>query len=61
MPQFTIGAKITELYVDLEIRADSLEDALEKGKKLKIPEFIDFKGSWIDGEEIKITGVHEND
>ena len=46
--------------VIVEIRARSLEDALEKSKELKEEDFVTVNGEYCDGE-FEITGVLRND
>lgn len=44
------------LDTDVEISAASLEEALQKGKQIKLTEVVSFDGNYNDGE-IKVTGV----
>lgn len=46
--------------VSVEIRARSLEDALEKAKELEEEDFVTVNGEYCDGE-FEITGVIRND
>lgn len=46
--------------VSVEIRAQSLEEALEKAKELDEEDFVTVNGEYADGE-FEITGVLKND
>ena len=46
------------IETSIEIQANSLEDALEQSKSLKIGEFVEIIGEHNDSE-MKITGVYE--
>lgn len=49
-----------KLSTDLEISADSFEEALEKAREFKTTDIIEFTGGHNDSE-VKITGVYSND
>jgi hypothetical protein len=59
LKSFSIWAKLN-LDVLINIKAESLEDAVEKSKELKELDFVDIKGEFNDGN-IKITGAHEDE
>ena len=46
-----------EISTDIEIKADSLQDALDQSKDLKIHDFIKIYGNYNDGKIKEITGV----
>jgi hypothetical protein len=54
---FFISAKIL-IEANLEITANSLEEALEKSRELKIGEFVDVTAELMDSS-LKITQVYE--
>lgn len=54
---YIVMTKIT-LDTDLEISAESLEDALTKSKEFDIHSFVDMHGNYNDGS-CRITGVFE--
>lgn len=54
---FTVLIEL-KLFTDTEIYAESLEEALEKARGLKITDVIQFEGSHNDSE-FKVTGVFE--
>ena len=53
---YTVQAKL-DLVVSINISARSLEEALEKSKQLKVQDFVDILGDYIDGE-MEITGMY---
>lgn len=52
---YTVCLKI-DLMTDVEISAESLEDALIKARNLKTTDVIEFEGNHNDSE-IQVTGV----
>jgi len=58
MNSYTIMAKL-ELECDIEIKAESLLDALEKSEKLTANDFIEFNGQFLDGS-LHIKGMIES-
>jgi len=57
MGNYCIQGKLT-LEVCLSISAKNLDEALEKSKKLKVDDFVEFKGDFCDGN-MKIVGIFE--
>lgn len=56
---YTVIAKI-EAECDVEVKAESLEEALEKGRKLTVPDFVKAtSGTFNDFEKPHIIGVWE--
>lgn len=55
---FNVQARIF-LEVGLEVKADSMELAIETAKKLKLQDFVTIKGDHNDSK-YGITGVFEN-
>jgi len=55
---FVVMGKI-KLDTDIEISAESLEDALDKAKELNIHDFIQIKGGYNDGGS-EVYGVFES-
>lgn len=55
---FHIYAKVL-IETSIEIGAETLQDALEKSKTLKIDDFVDILGENCDNE-LKITGIYED-
>ena len=56
--QFLIGARIT-VETNCVVRADSLEEALDIGRTLKLSDFIEIKGDHNDSS-LKIDSIFEN-
>ena len=56
---FSVWAKLN-LDVSIEIKAESLEDAVVRSKELKEHDFVEFLGDFNDGD-MKITGVFESE
>jgi hypothetical protein len=56
LKQFTVSAKL-DLLVSVEVTARSLDEALEKSKSLKVQDFVDVDGDYLDGE-MEITGIY---
>lgn len=54
---YQITAKL-ELQVDIEVFAASLEEALAQSNDLKVSDFVEFKGDYIDGG-MRISAVYE--
>jgi hypothetical protein len=54
---YTIMARLV-LDVDVEVSAESLDEALAKSKDLDVHDFADIKGGYNDGS-MNITGVFE--
>lgn len=54
--RYTIVAKL-EVEADVEITADSLEDAVAQARTLKVPDFVSFTGEFVDGKDVEIKGV----
>lgn len=59
MKIYGVRAKCIQ-YVNVEIRAMNLDDALAKSKEMKECEFVQVNGEYWDGS-FRITGVLEND
>lgn len=55
---YTVNAKLVDFWVDAEILAASLEDAVQKANALEVEDFVEIHGDWIDGH-MKIIGVIE--
>lgn len=55
---FTVYAKV-EVDCGIDIKAESLEDAVSKANELKETDFVDVLDEYQDGK-LKITGVFEN-
>ena len=55
---FSVNADL-KIWAGIEIKAESLEDALEQGRKLKELDFITVKGEFLDGS-IKLSGLYES-
>lgn len=55
---FHIYARVL-IDTSIEIKAETLEDALIKSKELKIQDYVDILGENCDNE-MKITGVYED-
>jgi len=53
---FSVESKF-EISVMKTIEAESMEDALEKAKTLRVPDFVSFNGDWMDGDNIEIITV----
>lgn len=56
LEEFIITANL-KLQVDITIRAESLEDAVQRSKELKVHDFVSIKGEYNDGV-LKITGAY---
>ena len=56
---FTVMAKV-EIDCNISIRAESLEDAVDKSAKLTETDFVEIHGDYIDGK-LKISGCYEDD
>lgn len=54
---YTVQAKL-DLFVSIEVRAQSLADALEQSKTLKETDFVEIGGEFIDGS-MEVTGVYK--
>lgn len=50
----------TDHLINIEIKAESLEDAVAKSKELKEEDFVEVLGEYADGN-FEITGVLRND
>ena len=59
LKSFSVMAKV-EIETSITIRAESLEDAVEKATNLKEADFVEIHGEFVGGE-VKITGCYEND
>ena len=58
LKSFTIYADIT-INCGIDIKAESIEDAIEKSRKLDVTDFVEIFGDYNDGS-ITIQGVFEN-
>ena len=47
--------------VNITIAAASLEEAIQKAKEFKVPDFVERVGDYVDYEDVRITGVWENE
>lgn len=56
---YGVWAKTSHL-TNIEIKADSLEDAVAKAKELKEEDFVEVHGEYVDGS-FEIRGVLRND
>jgi hypothetical protein len=56
LQDFIITANL-KLQVDITIKAESLEDAVQKSQTLIVPDFVNIKGEYNDGN-IKIVGAY---
>lgn len=56
LQEFIITANL-KLQVDISIKAESLEDAVQKSQTLIVPDFVSIKGEYNDGV-LKITGAY---
>lgn len=54
---YLVSAKL-EVEADIEIKGESLEDALSQARDLTVLDFIEFKNTYIDGEH-KIVSIYE--
>jgi hypothetical protein len=57
---YAVSAKLV-LYIDLEIGAGSLEEAVSAARDLKVQDFVEIHGDFIDSECPQITGVYLRD
>ncbi len=55
---YHIYAKLL-IETSIEVKGETLEDALSKSKELKITDFVDILGEHCDSD-YKITGVYED-
>jgi hypothetical protein len=55
---FHVYARVL-LDTSIKIRGETLEDALQKSRELKVSDFVDILGENCDNE-LKITGVYED-
>ena len=58
MRNYLIDSTI-KVVTNIEIKAESLQDALDQSKELKMQDFITVKGDWIDGNIVAITGIND--
>lgn len=58
LKSFNVMAKL-QLECGIDVKAESLEDAIDKARQLKELDFVDMKGDFNDGS-IKVFGVWEN-
>lgn len=42
----------------VEVKAESLEDAIARGREFKMKDVVDFDTDWVDGD-ITVNGVYE--
>ena len=56
---FTVSASI-KVNCTIDIKAESLEDALEQAREMRVINFVDFKGEWIDGDIEEIDAIYKN-
>ncbi len=56
LKSYTVYAKVT-VECGINIKAESLEDAVEKANELKETDFVEIFDNYMDGN-LKITGVH---
>ena len=56
LQDFIITANL-KLQVDITIKAESLEDAVQKSQTLNVSDFVNIKGEYNDGN-LKITGAY---
>lgn len=54
--RYLVNAKFLDFWVDLEVLAESLDDATEQAKELTVEDFVTIHGDWIDGQ-MQIIGV----
>ena len=47
-----------KLSTDVEIKADSFEQAIEEAKKLAVTDIVEFEGNFNDGE-VEVMGVYK--
>ena len=57
MKTFQVSAKLN-LFVTNEVKAETLEEALEQARKMKEQDFITINGEFLDGS-MEITGIYE--
>jgi len=57
MKTFNVSAKL-DLFVTAEVKAETLEEALEQARKMKEQDFITINGEFLDGS-MEITGIYE--
>jgi len=57
MKTFQVSAKLN-LFVTNEVKAETLEEALEQARKLKEQDFVTINGEFLDGS-MEITGIYE--
>lgn len=55
---YTVSARVV-VEVDIEIKGDSLDDALGQSKELDIGDFISPVGNLIDYDDFRIRGIFE--
>ena len=60
MTTYSVSIKIV-LQIDLQVEAQSIQLALDKGHDLKLEDFIKIKGSYIDGPAPEIIGVYSQE
>jgi hypothetical protein len=56
--RFTVWAK-SEIFNNVEILAENLEDALAQSKEMKEEDFVTVLGDYMDGS-VTVTGVMES-
>lgn len=55
---YSVQGKMT-IVVDIQIEAENLQAALTKAEGLSIEDFIEFRGDFVDGDELpRITGLY---
>ena len=54
--EFTVNAWLT-VFASVTISAESLQDAAEQSLKLQATDFLDFKGEFIDGREVRVSWI----
>jgi glutamate 5-kinase len=56
--EFSVLAHL-DVMTSVTVNADSLEDALAQARSLKLEDFADLAGDFIDGKGVAIKGVDE--
>lgn len=54
---YNVTVEIERLQVDVEVKAESLEDAIQQGRAMKIEEVLAAYDSLVDFEGPRVTGV----
>jgi len=60
MTTYSVSARIV-LHVDLQVDAKDIQFALDKGRELKLDDFVKIKGEHIDSSGPDIIGVYSQE